>query len=86
MRIMAALLILMIASPSEASAVHWPWEPHYRVHRRHQGTEPAVEPPNCDRINESIKVLDPKNLERALRESTPKQRETIDNCARAAPP
>jgi hypothetical protein len=80
-----AVLALTVAfiTPSEA-AFRWPWEAQHHVHRHQLKSVP--EPLNCDRINESVKILEPKNLARALHESTAKQRETIDNCAKGAQP
>jgi hypothetical protein len=82
----AALLVLTVAVPSEAEAVfRWPWETprHARRHYHRQQVEP---PPNCDKINEAVRALEPKNLIRALRDSTTKQRQTIADCAKAIDP
>jgi hypothetical protein len=79
----AIALLIFAASPAEA-AIRWPWDHPRRAvhHHRHRVAPTVAQPLNCDRINESVKVLTPKNLDRALRESTTKQRETIDDCSR----
>jgi hypothetical protein len=87
-RLMALLIAVLLGiEASAASPFRWPWDQHrhFRHHRR-VSPDPALAPAppvrNCDRINESVKVLTPKNLARALDESTKEQRKNIDNCAR----
>jgi len=86
----AGLVVAALLQAGPADAFRWPWEQPVHYHRHHarppEAPEPTPEatpaPNNCDRINESVKTLTPKNLKRALDDSNKKQRKTIDDCAR----
>lgn len=68
----------MLAPPAEARFV-WPWDHAPARHAR-----PAA-PPDCGRINEAVRTLEPERPARALRFSTRQQREIIARCAQPEP-
>jgi hypothetical protein len=94
---LAILALLIGASP--ALAFSWPWEQPRRVHHRshqhpahphprHHARQPQAKPaaPDCAQIRKDVQVMEPAQLERALRASSAATREIITKCLKEPPP
>lgn len=90
----ALLLLLLLASspatPAEAqqhSSVSNPIAKLFgfkqkRPSKSRRGRRQVDPPPNCERIRDAVRTLEPDRLEKALRESNPKQRAIIEKCTK----
>ena len=89
MRRLLALVILMV-SAAPASAFHWPWEHHHRIHHsRYAITKYVARPrplPDCPRILEAIRHMPPGDYVLARQASSRVQIEIIDRCIKASLP
>lgn len=78
---LAGLLACLLATPA-AAQWRWPWDfGRRRRSGRRKGTpKQKSQPIDCDAIRKAVTTMKPEQLEKALRRSNKKQRDTIARC------